>query len=486
MLDAPDTRFSDSRPAGITRSSSISDPSPSVPFVPPTFPIKTFYPSIHPDCFERNLAMSLCRRLLLPAVLCLTVSLITVGSSSSADWTQFRGPEGAGTSRESSVPTTWSETENIAWKAALPGAGTSSPIIVGDKIFLTCYSGYGLDNGGPGEMADLQRYVVCLERADGNIVWKKTFEPKLPESEYAGGNNMRHGYASSTIASDGKHLFVFFGKTGVFCLDLNGEQVWHSEVGSGSRGWGSSNSPILYKGLVIINASVESGELVALDAKTGVEAWSVGGMKASWNTPALVETAEGETELVVSVQNWLLGFDPAGGKELWRCEGVPTYACPSVISHAGVIYVTGGRGTQYTFAVRAGGRGDVSDTHELWRVAKGSNVSSPIYNDGYIFLASDSRGIAYCFDAADGKIVYQERMQPTPGRIYASPLLAAGNLYYPSQYDGTFVVAATPEYQLVAHNELSDEEVRTNACPVAHEGQLLIRNDAFLYCVGKQ
>ncbi len=416
--------------------------------------------------------------------LALVVSVCLVAPCLAADWRQFRGPDGSGTSLEKAVPTSWSGTRNIAWRAELPGAGTSSPIVVGNWIFLTCYSGYGLDQGGPGRMSDLKRHVVCLERETGRIAWEKEFEPKLPESEYAGGNNMRHGYASSTIASDGERLYVFFGKTGVFCLDLTGEQLWHAEVGSGSRGWGSSNSPLLYEGLVIINASVESRSLVALDAKTGEEVWRARGMDASWNTPVLVEAPGVGTELVVSVQNWVLGFEPATGKELWRCKGIPTYVCPSVISHAGVVYVTGGRGTQYTFAVRAGGRGDVSDSHELWRVAKGSNVSSPVYHDGHLYLASDSRGIAYCFDAQDGNVVYQERMQPTPGRIYASPLLAGGNLYYPSQYKGTYVVAAKPQYRLVAHNVFGDDDHRTNACPVAHNGQLLIRNDGFLYCIG--
>lgn len=417
-----------------------------------------------------GLAFAVCVSLFVPAL--------------AADWAQFRGPGGLGTSQEASAPTSWSATQNVAWKAALPGAGTSSPIIVGDKIFLTCYSGYGLDDAGPGQMSDLERHVVCLERGTGEIVWKKMFAPKLPESDYAGGNNMRHGYASSTIASDGKRLFVFFGKTGVYCLSLEGEQVWHAEVGTRTRGWGSANSPLLFEGLVIINASVESGSLVALDAQNGHEVWRTGGMDASWNTPVLVDVPGAGTELVVSVQNWLLGFEPATGQELWRCQGVPTYACPSVISHDGVVYATGGRGTQYTFAVRAGGRGDVSATHELWRVAKGSNVSSPVYHDGHLYLASDSKGIAYCFDAKDGTIMYQERMQPTAGRIYASPLLAGGNIYYFSQYEGTFVIAATPRYQLVAHNVLGDDDHRTNACPVADDGQLLLRNDGFLYCLG--
>ncbi len=403
-----------------------------------------------------------------------------------ADWTQFRGREGSGVSTETGVPLSWSDQDNIAWKTRLPGAGTSSPIVLGNRIYLTCYSGYGLDASDPGDMNRLVRNVVCLHRDRGTIDWSRPFAPRLPESKYSGGTNAKHGYSSSTLTTDGTHLFTFFGKSGVYCLDLEGNEIWHTTVGDDTRGWGSANSPVLYKNLVIVNASVESKTLVALDKTTGREAWRAGGMRSSWNTPVLVRIADGSTELVVSVQKWLLGFDPVTGEELWRCVGVPTYACPSAISHEGIVYVTGGRGTQYTMAVRAGGRGDVTESHQLWRVAKGSNVSSPVYHDGYLFLASDSRGIAYCFDAENGDVVYQQRLRPKPGLIYSSPILAEARVYYTSQHNGVFVLAAQPEFKLLAHNTFADDDARSNACPVIHAGQILLRNDQYLYCIGKR
>jgi len=156
-----------------------------------------------------------------------------------ADWTQFRGPGGLGSSDEKGLPVTWSSTKNIAWKTKLPGPGTSSPITLGESVFLTCYSGYGL-NAGKGEMANLIRHVLCLDRKSGKILWTKNFKPALPESRYSGGNNAQHGYAASTPATDGKRLYVFFGKSGVYCLDLKGEEIWHANVGKGTHGWGSA------------------------------------------------------------------------------------------------------------------------------------------------------------------------------------------------------------------------------------------------------
>jgi outer membrane protein assembly factor BamB len=201
---------------------------------------------------------------------CLTALLLPT-LASAADWPQFRGPGGSAVSSETNLPTTWSGTENIAWRTKLPGPGTSSPIVIGKRIYLTCYSGYGLerpkkDDKDQGDMEKLMRHLICIDQEKGEIHWTKDFKPVLPESKYGpGGNESEHGYASSTIASDGKRLFVFFGKSGVYCLNLDGNEVWHATVGTGTHGWGSSNSPVLYHDLVIINASIESQSLVALD-----------------------------------------------------------------------------------------------------------------------------------------------------------------------------------------------------------------------------
>jgi outer membrane protein assembly factor BamB len=400
-----------------------------------------------------------------------------------ADWTEFRGPNGLGISTEKGLPVQWSDDKNIVWKTKLPGPGTSSPVTTGDRVFLTCYTGYAVNADKPGSMEDLRRHVLGLDRESGTIRWAKEFQPELPEHKYQGEGSY-HGYASSTPAIDGERLYVFFGKSGVFCFDLDGKQLWHADVGKRTHGWGSGASPVLYKNLVIINASVESGQVVALDRTNGKEVWKAPGVGSAWNTPLLVKVPSGETELVVSVQNWVVGLDPDTGKELWRAEGVHRYVCPSVVAHDGVVYAIGGGNT--SLAVKAGGRGDVTKTHVLWRENKGSNVSSPLYHDGHLYWASDNNGVVYCQEAATGKFVYQKRLEPPSGLIYASPVLADGKIYYVSQRKGTYVVPAKPEFELLAHNVFKEDGSRTNASPAVSKGQLLLRSDQYLYCIGSK
>ncbi len=416
------------------------------------------------------------KRVILSAILLAAAS----GSTRGEDSTAFRGADGLGSSSETAAPTVWSESQNLKWRTKLPGLGGSTPILVGERIYLTCYSGYGIipSEGDPNE---LMRHVVCLDRDTGEIAWSKPFEPKLPESNYKGGTSARHGYSTSTIATDGEHLFVFFGKSGVYCLDMDGKEKWKANVGDRTNGWGSGASPRLYKNLVIVNASVESRSLFALDKATGKEVWKVENIKGAWNTPTIVAALNGD-ELVISLPQRIISIDPLSGEELWSCNGIPDrgYVCPSVIAHDGVVFVIGGR-KNTAIAVRTGGRGDVTDSHELWRADYGSNVTSPVYQDGYLYWAHESRGIAYCLDPKTGALQYDERILPRPGLIYASPLLVQGKIYYQSHESGVYVVQAKPEFKLLARNE-SGDDARSNACPLADRGRLLLRSDAYLHC----
>lgn len=412
------------------------------------------------------------------ACVCLAVTLASSVTVLAADWTQFRGEGGLGISRETGLPLKWSSTENIAWKAEMPGPGASSPITLGDRVFITAYSGYGL-KPGEGEQSDLVRHLLCLNRKTGAVVWHKQFQPKLPEHKYQGEGSY-HGYAASTPTTDGERLYVFFGKSGVFCFDLDGNEKWTASVGEGTNGWGSGTSPLLYKNLLIVNASVESGSLVAFDKLTGQEVWKAKGMRSAWNTPLLVPS-KGRTELVVSISDQVVSFDADKGEELWRAEGVHRYVCPSVVYHDDVVYAIGGGHT--SLAVRIGGSGDVSKSHGVWRLNKGSNVSSPIYHEGHLYWTRDG-SIVCCQNPATGEMVYEERLQPGSGTIWSSPVLADGKLYYVSQGKGTFVVAAQPKFELLAHNILADDDSRTNASPAVSQGQLLLRTDRFLYCIG--
>lgn len=404
-------------------------------------------------------------------------------SPAATDWPQFRGLGGRGVSGDRQVPTRWSATENVAWKTELPGAGASSPMVLGDRIFLTCHTGYGLSEANRGNMDELKHHVLCLSRQDGAIVWTKDLPTELPEQPYEKRMGW-HGYASSTPATDGERVFVFFGKSGVFALDRNGERLWHADVGSRIHGWGSAASLIVFRDLVLANAGTESESLVALDAKSGRERWRAGEIKESWNTPLLVDVPGGKTELVVAVIGKLLGFDPTGGERLWTCEGIGCYVVPSLVAHDGVVFSTAGRQHE-TVAVRAGGRGDVTGSHLVWKARHGSNVPSPVYHDGHLYFVHEQLGVAYCLDAETGKVAYERRLTPQPGIIYASPVLADGKLYYVSRYGRVYVLAAKPEFELIAMNEMLPDKGPFNASPVVHKSQILLRSDGYLYCIGR-
>lgn len=189
------------------------------------------------------------------------------------DWPRFRGPNGSGVSADAGpLPAKFSATENLRWKVPLPGPGSSCPIVVGDKIFVTCWSGYGVDRASPGEQGNLRRHLVCIDRKTGSTLWTSDIEPVLPEDQY-GGMFAEHGYASHTPVSDGERVYVYFGKTGALAFDMDGKQLWQTKVGQESdpRGWGSASSPVIYKNVLIVTASAESEALVGLDAKTGKE-----------------------------------------------------------------------------------------------------------------------------------------------------------------------------------------------------------------------
>lgn len=400
-------------------------------------------------------------------------------AQTSADWSRFRGPNGTGVSTATGVPTKWSESENIAWKTALPGAGASSPIIWQDHIYLTAYSGFFVPGQEGGSQQDLQRHLICLDRTTGKLLWERKVKAVLPEEERI----RDHGFAASTPVADANGVIVFFGKTGVIAFDHAGKQQWQANVGSKTHGWGSAASPILYGDDVLVNASVESESLVALSRKDGREKWRLGGIREAWNTPAVVANGKGSDELVLARHGHVLGVNPKTGKELWTCEtDIGWYMVPSAVSAKDVVYFLGGRSGTAALAVRTGGSGDVTASHRLWTSVKGSNVTSPVIHDGHLYWMHEKLGIAYCADAATGELNYEVRVGGG-NEIYGSALLAGGNVYYLDRSGRTFVVAAKSEYEPIATNDLRDRS-QFNSSPVAMGHQLLIRSDRYLYCIG--
>jgi outer membrane protein assembly factor BamB len=442
-----------------------------------------------------------------------------------SDWDRFHGPDGSGVSRDTRpLPVKWSETENLKWKRKLPGPGSSSPIVVGQRLFVTCWTGYGTDRDNVGDQKDLRRHLICLDRETGKVLWDQSVEPVLPEDPYSG-NFTQHGYASQTPVSDGQRVYVFFGKTGALAFGLDGKKLWQTGVGTGSgpNGWGSASSPILYKDLVIVTASAESKAVVALNKETGKEVWRRQDPDITniWGTPVLVDCGKGRTDLVLAGPKTIWGFDPSDGKIRWECEGLSSGSmCSSAVAHHGVVYAleTGPRGGG-TMAVRAGGEGDVTKTHVVWRGSERSRIATPVDDGGRLYWINNR--VANCIDAATGKQVYQsprlgggpapaaagpDRGPPSdrgpgPGRgprpgggygrrgggrgaqEYSSPVLANGNIYWIARSGEAFVYAAGAEFKLLGQNRLAADGGDFSGTPAISDGELFIRSSKYLYCV---
>lgn len=396
------------------------------------------------------------------------------------DWPGFRGPTGQGLATGEKPPVEWSATMGVAWKVPVPGPGASGPAVYSGRVYLTCYTGYFIPGMQGGSLAELKRHLICLDAASGKTVWEKTVPARLPEEEKI----RDHGYAASTPLVDDRHVYAFFGKTGVLAFNHDGSLAWTADVGAGTNGWGSAASPVALGDLVIINASVESGSIIALDRLTGKEKWRAGGIKESWNTPIVIPDGKGDKQLAVAVAGKLLGLDPASGKTAWSCAtDIRWYMVPSLVNADGLVGCIGGRSGIASLAVKTGGTGDITASNRLWTSQKGSNVSSPILHEGHMYWMNDQQGVAYCAKAATGEITYEERI-PGAGQVYASPVLAGGNIYYLSRGGKTFVVSATPKFQMVASNSLQDGS-GFNGSPAVSGDRMFIRSDRFLYCLKK-
>ena len=407
----------------------------------------------------------------------LTVLFLLSGRLTAADWAQFRGSGATGVSAETSVPMEWSDTKNLAWKLALPGKGFSSPIVVGDKVLVTCYS------GASGNLSGLKRHLVCADRNTGKLLWKKDIASMARERASAS-FGASHGFASHTPTSDGERVYVLFGNTGVLAFDLTGKQLWRQDVGSESASrFGSASSPVLYKNLLIVTAGAESESMRAFEAKTGKPVWKTdaGSLNRSYSTPVFSKNAKGEVEMVISVTYETWGMNPMTGKLKWYAETeVDTNAVPTVVINEGVAYVIGGRSPGGRAAIRLGGSDDVTSTHVLWSKTGGSYVSSPVFHKGHLYWVND-RGIAFCVDAKTGDEVTRKRIG---GQFYASMLLLGGNrLVAISRFGGTHIFNASTALSPVGRNRLSDTSDFSGS-PAVVGNRMYLRSDKALYCIG--
>ena len=412
----------------------------------------------------------------------------STGSNSTANWSRFRGPDGTGVSDQTGVPLEWSAANNIAWKTPLPGPGASSPITYGDHVYVTYYSGYGENPEAPGSKANLQRQLACLNRDDGSILWTKA-EPSAGDVATYGDPVTigKHGYSSSTPVADESGVYVFFGTTGLVAWSHEGQMKWKASCGTKADKYGTASSPILHRDLVIIHADVESQSLIAFDKTTGSERWRLTSADKgpnAWNTPPIIER-NGRAELIYVSGSYgrVAGVDPVSGSKLWEFDKTGMgrmNAC--VVAHEDILYFQSGP-TRKSVAIQVSGGDSVT---KLWELNKGSYISSPVFYNGHVYWVHDGGGIAYCADIRTGNLLYEQRIEPRSGEIYASPVVVDGNIYYVSRLKGTYVLPARPEFEILAHNVIDTDKSVFNGSPAVSDGQLLLRSDKCLYCIGQR
>ncbi|MFM7245107.1 MAG: PQQ-binding-like beta-propeller repeat protein [Planctomycetaceae bacterium] len=410
-------------------------------------------------------------------------------AAQAGDWPRFRGPNGSGVAGDdAATPVQFGPDRNLAWKVKLPGDGVSSPIVVGDRVIVTTYSGYG---AGGGNQLDLVRHLVCLDRRTGATLWSRPIEAVLPEDPYTGMGVPSHGYASHTPASDGRRIYAFFGKSGVHAFDLDGTPLWQRSVGTDSdpRRWGSASSPIVVGDVVVVTAGPERRAIVGLDTTTGEERWSApaDSLGSVWGTPATAVIDKTRTDVVIGAPGEFWGLNPATGKIRWYSAGVGDDGFnTSVVVAEGIAYAIEGR-SGGSVAVRAGGKGDVAATNTLWSGRDANRFGTPVVYGGRIYVVSN--GVMSCLDATTGTRLYQSRLGGGEGgggrrggSDYSSPVAADGKIYYVTGRGEVHVSAAGDTFESLAVNHVGEEGESFAATPAIADGAIFIRSNRHLAC----
>ena len=437
-------------------------------------------------------------RILLAAII---LFIVIPGAAYSDNWPQWRGASGNGVSNETGLPTRWSKAD-IAWKAPLKGLGVSSPIVWGDRVFVTSQLGQGelrpgshptLARGpeaaaekplGKGAATTLEKQVYFLveafSRSDGHRLW----EYRVPAEGKLAPLHQKHNLASPSPVTDGELVYAWFGNGQLVALNMDGKLVWQRHPGKEYSPfdieWGHGSSPTLYQDTVILLCDhIPASYLLALDKKTGKDKWKADRGKGvrSYSTPTVVRGPGGD-ELIVNASERIDAYNPATGKHLWYTGEPNRFPIPVPSAENGMLYASRGYRSGPFMAIRLGGKGDISGTHVQWLVPTGAPyVSSLVHYQGLIYMANDA-GVASCFDAKTGEKVWQAR---TEGIFSASPVAGDGKVYLLSETGETIVLKAGREFQIVARNDLGERLV---ASPAISNGQLFMRTDDYLFCIG--
>jgi outer membrane protein assembly factor BamB len=418
----------------------------------------------------------------------------TAGETS--NWPRWRGPNGSGISPETNLPTEWGETKNVLWKVSLPGKGHSSPIVWGNRVFLTtAIEGEEAENyqkvihfiggkewrhpmaTGDGNINTLK--VYALDRDTGKVVWERTaYTGTVYDSRHSGNSR-----ASETPVTDGKLVIAYFGSGGLYAYDFAGKLLWQKHLADiGTYSVGTGSSPLLYKNFVIIKVDNEDGKdsfITALDKKTGKEIWKTArDTEITWSTPVLADSSIGK-QLVTVGAEWTIAYDPATGMEIWRIEGLKNTQVPSPVAGNGYVVVSVGYPDKRVQALRLG-ESLKQDERVIWNHNKGTGyIPSPLLYNNYLYLISDG-GIMSCLDAKTGTVVYRGGRVPVPGKFSASILAYGDKLMLFNQDGDSFVIQAGPEHKVLHTNSLPEPIWAT---PAISDGKLFIRGEKTLYAI---
>jgi outer membrane protein assembly factor BamB len=437
--------------------------------------------------------------------LCLTFAVLLSGASLPDDldrnWPTWRGPHATGVSPKGNPPIEWSETKNVRWKTEIPGKGSASPIVWGDKVFvLTAIPTEKRDpakaSPAPAEAAPqrgprgpqpefIQQFAIfAVSRKDGKILWQKVLREELPHE----GTHPTGTWASPSAVTDGELVWAFFGSRGLYCLDMKGNLKWEKDLGDMRirNGFGEGSSPALYADRLIIKWDHEAGSfLVALDKKTGRELWRTPREEAtSWSTP-LVVVHEGKPQVVTSATSRVRGYDFSTGALLWEGPGLTPNAIPSPVAGDGIVYLTSGYRGNALLAIRlAAAKGDLAGTEAIvWKYDRDTPyVPSPLLYGEELYILKSNNGILSAFNAKTGEPFYtQQRIEGVPN-VYASPVGAGGRVYVAGREGAVAVLERGREFKVLAVNTLEDG---FDASPAVVDNEIYLRGRKFLYCISE-